>query len=40
MDEDLQELLDEYGIEDIEFPDDDFELRVLPTEEERPSWMD
>ena len=40
MDEQLEKLLDEYGIEDIDLMEDDLDMLILPTEEERPTWMD
>lgn len=35
-----EELLDEYGIEDIYWEEDDLDMKILPPEEERPSWLD
>ena len=43
MEEDLEELLKEYGIEDpilLNMEDGFDDLYVLPTQEERPTWMD
>jgi hypothetical protein len=38
--EDLDKLLEEYGIEDIDLDEDNFDmLYVLPTPEDSPSWL-
>lgn len=40
MEEDYSSILEEYGIEEVDLIEDDLDLLVLPTVEERPSWMD
>jgi len=37
-DEDMLELLNEYGIEDVTFGNDNIDYMVLPPQDELPDW--
>jgi len=37
-DQDISDLLNEYGIEDVTFGNDNIEYRILPPQDELPEW--